>query len=164
MKVFKSFHTIHSLILIDPCKQELVSIMLQYCLLPPSLDPTPGGCTLVSPLDVDPNLALSYTQFTTKLIFQPGNAAFNPVIGQIEPDCTASRPGSSTSNVNSIRYQVYRHFLSWRGASEDDMFSAIESMLSADNLTKSVSAITHTTMKWVMSHFHYFMHALACPS
>ena len=41
--------------------------------------PIPGGCTLTSSIETDPNIRLNFTTYTTTVRFEDGNLGYDPL-------------------------------------------------------------------------------------
>ena len=41
--------------------------------------PIPGGCTLTSSIETDPNIKLNFTTYTTTVRFEDGNLGYDPL-------------------------------------------------------------------------------------
>ena len=131
------------------------------------LAPIPGGCTLTSALDTDPNLQLNYTYYTTTTTFPSGNAGYDITEVRVTlglsiylsiylfihlsmylslPPQTTSPPPCTTlpadeSNVFQVEYTLYRKLLNLGDYKETALFDAIESLLTPKAIDDKVSVI-----------------------
>jgi len=107
--------------------------------------PIPGGCATVSQLEYDPNLYLTYTQYTSTWNFSDANQGFSPASHHPDPPTCDSANKSRYPPVRNLEYFTYAYFLPERSYSLSDMFGGIEKMLSSDRVTsqsKKVCSIT----------------------
>ena len=102
---------------------------------------------MTSPLDVDPNLSLNYTSYTTTLTFQDGDVGYIDT-GMPQPDCSSKNHWDpfGVPNVKKLQYTLYRRFLTWRSTREEEMLTAIEEMLTD---TKIVSLVGTACSVWL---------------
>lgn len=111
--------------------------------------PIPGGCTLTSALDIDPNLSLTLSTYETKVVFQDGDTGFPN--GGVPPVCDGSTPGIG---LQSLEYHMHNKYLPPRNYDPQVLFSIIEQMLTPMSLEEygkdpTYSAIKHGDVKRV---------------
>ena len=95
--------------------------------------PIPGGCSTVTPLEYDPNIYLSYDEYTTRWSFTDANLGFNADDPSSLLICDAAIYGYVP--VKCLEYYTYIYYLPERSYSQSDMFDGIEKMLSSSRVT-----------------------------
>ena len=92
------------------------------------LVPIPGGCTLTSALDTDPNLFLTLSTDETSVLFQDGDTGFYN--GDVPPVCDGGRG----TGVQSLEYHMHNKYLPPRNYDPQELFNIIEQMLTPQSL------------------------------
>ena len=87
----------------------------------------------MTPLEYDPNIYLSYNDYTTSWSFNDGNQGFNASNYSTLLICDDAWYGNVP--VKSLEYYTYIHYLPERSYSLSDMFDGIEKMLSSSGVT-----------------------------
>lgn len=98
--------------------------------------PIPGGCTLTSSIETDPNIKLNFTTYTTTVRFEDGNLGYDPLKGEFPLSCTHRESHDSPPSYKLIEYTVYHRLLNIRDYDTGDLFDAIEDVLTKKSIKK----------------------------
>ncbi|XP_065191212.1 uncharacterized protein LOC135822387 isoform X2 [Sycon ciliatum] len=83
--------------------------------------PIPGGCCLTCSLDIDPNLNITYSRYSTSIVFHPANIGY--YMSPTTPCYERLTPLDSR-----LRYYLYRYELAFIDFSESAMFDGLIKM------------------------------------
>ena len=88
----------------------------------------------MSQLEYDPNLYLSYTQYTSTWNFSDANQGFSPSSSHPAPPICDESVEYRYPPVRNLEYYIYAYFLPERSYSLSDMFDGVKKMLSSDGV------------------------------
>lgn len=118
-----------------------IPVLVAAVPLPPKV-PIPGGCTLTSPLDIDPNLGITLSTDETVVTFQDADTGFS--YGDVPPVCD----GGGGAGVQSLEYHVHNKYLPPRNYDPQVLFSIIEQMLTPQLLEEYDKDPAYSAIKY----------------